>query len=54
VPLSFDDDRVSSLGKGTALKLKAAASDADQEVVLTVSLKGFAAALDRMKALAGS
>jgi invasion protein IalB len=54
VPLSFDDDRVSSLGKGTALKLKATASDADQEVVLTVSLKGFAAALDRMKALAGS
>jgi invasion protein IalB len=54
VPLSFDSDRVSSLGKGTALKLKATASDADQEVVLTVSLKGFAAALDRMKALAGS
>lgn len=54
VPLSFDRDRVGALGKGTALKLKATAADTNQEVVLTVSLKGFAAALDRIKALAGS
>lgn len=54
VPLSFDRDRASALSKGTALKLKAAGADASQEVVLTVSLKGFAAALDRIKALAGS
>ena len=54
VPLSFGSDRVGMLRDGTALKLKATAADADQEVVLTVSLKGFAAALDRIKALAGN
>jgi invasion protein IalB len=54
VPLSFDRDRVSALGKGTVLKLKATAAETNQELVLTVSLKGFAAALDRIKTLAGS
>jgi invasion protein IalB len=46
--------RISTLRDGTALKLKAPAADADQEEVLTVSLKGLAAALDRIKTLAGS
>jgi invasion protein IalB len=54
VPLSFDRDRVSALGKGTVLKLKATAAETNQELVLTVSLKGFAAVLDRIKTLAGS
>ena len=54
VPLSFGRDRVSMLRDGTALKLKATAADTSQEVVLTVSLNGFAAALDRVKTLIGN
>lgn len=54
VPLSFDTDHVTSLGKGTMLKLRTAAADTAQDVNLTLSLKGFAAALDRIKALAAS
>lgn len=54
VPLTFDSDRVNALGKGAALKLKATAAGTNQEVDLTVSLKGFAAALDRIRTLAGS
>lgn len=54
VPLSFDSDRVTALGKGTALKIKISSADTSQGVSFTISLKGFAAALDRIKALAGS
>jgi len=53
VPLSFDAKTVAGLRSGTALKIKVKSID-QKDVNLTVSLKGLAAALDRLKALAGA
>lgn len=52
VQLAFDAATVKSLRAGTALKLVAKAHEGGQDVVLAVSLKGFAAAQDRAVALA--
>ncbi|MBC2886910.1 invasion associated locus B family protein [Ochrobactrum sp. CM-21-5] len=50
--LNFDPDMADALRSGTLLKIKV--QDTDQkEMLLSVSLKGFAAALDRLKALSG-
>jgi invasion protein IalB len=51
VPVSFDARALGGLRKGTAIKLKAVA-DGGQDLPLSISLKGFAAALDRVVALA--
>ncbi len=51
VPVSFDAAMVTALRGGTALKLAAAASENDQPVNFSISLKGFGAALDRTAAL---
>lgn len=53
VPLSFDAKTVAALRAGTALKIKVKAID-QKEMTFAVSLKGLAAALDRLKALAGA
>lgn len=52
VQLAFDAATVKGLRAGTTLKLTAKAHDGGQDVVLGVSLKGFAAAQDRAVALA--
>ena len=52
-PLSFDAKTVAALRTATALKIKVQGMD-KKEVALSVSLKGLAAALDRLKALAGA
>ncbi|MEP9372816.1 invasion associated locus B family protein [Mesorhizobium sp. KR1-2] len=51
VALSFDNNAVAALRAGATLNLKASAADTSQEVTLTVSLTGLAAALDRNIAL---
>jgi invasion protein IalB len=53
MPLSFDAKTVAALRAGTALKIKVKAID-QKEMTFAVSLKGLAAALDRLKALAGA
>lgn len=53
VPLDFDAKTIAALRPGTALKIKVQNMD-KQEVTLSVSLKGLAAALDRLKVLAGA
>lgn len=53
VPLTFDAKTIAALRPGTALKIKVQNMD-KQEVTLSISLKGLAAALDRLKALAGA
>lgn len=53
VPLSFDVATVASLREGSTLKIKAQANDGS-DVELTVSLKGFGPALDRVTALGRS
>jgi invasion protein IalB len=53
VPLSLDAKTVATLRAGTALKIKVQGMD-KKEIALSVSLKGLAAALDRLKALAGA
>ena len=50
VQVSFDDARIAALRKATALKIKVVA-DGGNETPLTVSLKGFSAALDRVAEL---
>jgi len=50
VPLSFDGKTTAGLKVGTVLKARAGA-DGGQEQLYTVSLKGFAQALDRVAAL---
>mgnify|MGYP001244534852 CR=1 FL=1 len=52
VPLSFDAATVGALRKGKALKLEARA-DGGQAIRLTIPLRGFSNALDRVAALAG-
>lgn len=49
VPVSFDGKMVAALRNGTALRIKVQGMDS-KEVALSVSLKGLAAALDRLKA----
>jgi invasion protein IalB len=51
VNLSFDDKALEALRKGSSLKIRVAA-EGGREVTLAVSLRGFAGALDRTKALA--
>lgn len=53
VPLAFTEATVALLRSGTALKIGAFASDTEKSVAFSVSLKGFAAALDRAIALSG-
>lgn len=52
LPVVFDAGIVKALRAGTTLKLVAKAHDSGQNVLLGVSLKGFAAAQDRAVALA--
>ncbi len=52
VQLSFTDATVKSLRGGKVLKLGAFASDSEKEVAFSISLKGFATALDRTIELA--
>jgi invasion protein IalB len=51
VPLSFDAAAIVALRAGTSLKVKAT-TDGGSEAPFTISLAGFAAALDRVAALA--
>lgn len=53
VPLNFDAKTVAALRAGTALLVKVQGTDT-REVAFSISLKGLAAALDRLKVLAGS
>lgn len=50
VPVTFDAPTLTLLRAGTALKVKATA-DGGQETLFSISLQGFAAALDRVAAL---
>ncbi|MGK9286654.1 invasion associated locus B family protein [Sinorhizobium meliloti] len=52
VPLTFNGEAVAALGGGTLLKVNVQSIDA-KDVPLTISLKGLAAALDRLEALGG-
>ena len=52
VPLSFDAKTVAALRAGSALRVRAESADARQ-LTFSISLKGFAAALQRLKALWG-
>jgi invasion protein IalB len=51
VPVSFDAPTLTVLRAGVALKVKATA-DGGQDVPFSISLQGFATALDRVAALA--
>jgi invasion protein IalB len=51
VPVSFGPEMLDRLAKGTLLKVTVTAADNDQPAVLNISLKGIAAALDRVMAL---
>lgn len=50
VPLSFDAETIEVLRTGTALRLKVQSTDT-KELALSISLKGLAAALDRLQVL---
>ena len=51
VALSFDKSAIEALKKGTALNVRATASDSAQEVAFKLSLRGFGSAFDRTGAL---
>jgi len=51
VPLTFDAASIKRLRAGTALKLKAVRADNEQPLTFSISLKGFATALDRTGSL---
>lgn len=51
VPLSFETKTIAGLRTGTALKVHAAPAGGGQELVYSISLKGFAQAVDRVSAL---
>lgn len=53
VPIAFDAGASARLRAGEVLKLAAAANDDGKTVSFSVSLKGFSAARDRLKALGG-
>ncbi len=50
VPVTFDGSTVTALRSGTALKIKTT-RDGGDELLLSISLKGFGGALDRTIAL---
>jgi invasion protein IalB len=50
VPLRFDTKTIAALRSGSSVKTRAI-DDTDQEQLYTISLKGFAQALDRVSAL---
>jgi invasion protein IalB len=52
VPVSFDEALLAALREGGALKLHVTPIDAAQPLTLSISLKGFAAALERTRVLA--
>jgi invasion protein IalB len=52
VELSLDGKAIEAWGKGTALKVKTVAAENGKEVQLSISLKGFAPARDRVASLA--
>jgi len=47
VPLAFNQDAVTAMRSGTALKVKVAANDSGQEANFSISLSGFTSALTR-------
>lgn len=51
VPLAFDQDAVSALSAGTTLAVRAKANDTNQDVALSISLRGFTSALARITGL---
>ncbi len=51
VPLAFEADAVARLRPATMMNLEATANDDGAKVAFSVSLKGFSAAHDRLKAL---
>lgn len=53
VPLSFDPVAADALGAGTALRVKVQSTDM-KELAFSISLKGLAAALDRLRVLTGA
>ena len=53
VPLSFDAETITAMRAGTALQVKVQSMDT-KEVALSISLKGLAAALDRLQVLGGA
>lgn len=53
VPLSFTGERLAALRQGDRMNVETAAINNDQPFVFQVSLKGFAAALDRVIELGG-
>ncbi|TPI99767.1 invasion associated locus B family protein [Mesorhizobium sp. B2-8-1] len=53
VPLTLDEGTVAALRAGSVLKIKVRSTD-QKDVVLSVSLKGLAPALDRLSVLAGA
>lgn len=53
VPLDFDAKAIAALRTGTVLKIKVQNTD-QKDVTLSVSLKGLAAALDRLEVLNGA
>jgi invasion protein IalB len=52
VPLNFDKASIDGYRAGSALKIGSVASDTNQPVLFTVSLKGFNSALDRIREIA--
>ena len=51
VPLAFDAATLEALRAGTALQIRATANEAGQDVAFSISLSGFASALDRLAEL---
>jgi invasion protein IalB len=54
VPLSFDKSTVDTQRAASNLKIAASASDTNETVRFTVSLKGFGPAIDRTREVSGS
>jgi invasion protein IalB len=52
VPLNFDKTSIDAYRAGSVLKIGSVASDTNQPVLFTVSLKGFNSALDRIREIA--
>lgn len=50
VPVEFDATTIKAMRDGAALKLKVSSQD-DQELIFTISLKGFSSAFDRQASL---
>lgn len=54
VPLAFDAATVTALRAGTSASVSVTANDSGQELAFSISLNGFASALDRVAGLNGS